>query len=412
MTRSADVVVVGAGIIGSSIAHQLARHGAGAVVALDKGAGPAEGSTGASSSICRCRYTYSEVVRLAFHGQEAYGNWPAFTGLGKPRSGLHRLGVLWLMGETVEKVGADVDKLSGEGVKAEAIGPDRLTDLFPSLSTCSAPFDLTGETEHVCVPGDAFLYESDGGYADPVGANQDLIEAARNLGASTEFNSRVVAVTKVGDRVTGVRLSDGTEISAGLVINAAGPWCNQLNAMAGAGLRWTLSPTRIQTVYRPWPSDLGQIPVGADASTGIYFRPESAGQQVLIGSVLAEDEEEVVDDPDDFKRVPDPGFIEMKLAAFHHRVPALEARGTVSGVAGLYTINREDVHPVVGPSGVDGLWVANGFSGHGFKLAPAIGSMVAQAVTGTSIDFDTDVPIGFFSVDREPLDLAVKHVLA
>jgi glycine/D-amino acid oxidase-like deaminating enzyme len=165
-------------------------------------------------------------------------------------------------------------------------------------------------------------------------------------------------------------------------------------------------------VYRSWPSDLGQIPVGADASTGIYFRPESAGQQVLIGSVLAEDEEEVVDDPDDFKRVPDPGFTEMKLAAFHHRVPALEPRGNVSGVAGLYTINREDVHPVVGPSGVDGFWVANGFSGHGFKLAPGIGSMVAQAVTGNSIDFDTDVPIGFFSVDREPLDLAVKHVLA
>jgi glycine/D-amino acid oxidase-like deaminating enzyme len=84
----------------------------------------------------------------------------------------------------------------------------------------------------------------------------------------------------------------------------------------------------------------------------------------------------------------------------------------VSGVAGLYTINREDVHPVVGPTGVDGFWVANGFSGHGFKLAPSVGSMVAQEVTGTSIEFDTDVPISFFSVDREPIDLAVKHVLA
>jgi glycine/D-amino acid oxidase-like deaminating enzyme len=61
---------------------------------------------------------------------------------------------------------------------------------------------------------------------------------------------------------------------------------------------------------------------------------------------------------------------------------------------------------------VDGFWVANGFSGHGFKLAPAIGSMVAQAVTGTRLEFDTDVPISFFSVDREPIDLAVKHVLA
>jgi glycine/D-amino acid oxidase-like deaminating enzyme len=412
MIPTVDVIVVGAGIIGSSIAYQLARHGIEDVIVVDKGAGPAEGSTGASSSICRCRYTHPEVVRLAYHGQEAYGNWAAFTGLDSPRSGLHRVGVLWLMGETPKKVAADVDKLTGEGVKAESLGADQVTALFPSVSTCSAPFDMTGETEHVCVPGDAFLYENDGGYAEPVGANQDLVEATRRLGGVVEFDSRVVAVLKEGDRVTGVRLADGTEISAGLVVNAAGPWCNQLNAMAGADLRWTLTPTRIQTVYRSWPSDLGPLPVGADSSTGIYFRPESGGQQVLIGSVLAEDEEEVVDDPDDFKRVPDADFTEMKLAAFHHRVPALEARGTVTGVAGLYTVNREDVHPVVGPTDVEALWVANGFSGHGFKLAPAVGSMVAQAVTGTSIEFDTDVPMAYFSVEREPIDLAVKHVLA
>lgn len=412
MKRTADVVVVGSGIIGASIAFQLTRHGAGSVVALDKGLGPAEGSTGASSSICRCRYTHPEVVRLAFHGQEAYGNWAEFTGLDRPRSGLHRVGVLWMMGESEQTVEADAGKLAREGVKAEAVGPEQVIDLFPSLSTCAVPFDLTGEREHECTPGEAFLYESLGGYVDPVGANQDLIEATRRGGGSVEFSSQVTGVMKANGRVTGVTLSDGSEISAGLVVNAAGPWCNQLNAMAGAELRWTLTPTRIQTVYRSWPSELGPIPVGADATTGIYFRPETGGQQVLIGSVLAEDEEEIVDDPDHYKRVPDAGFTEMKLAAFHHRVPGLEARGGISGVAGLYTINREDVHPVVGPSGVDGLWVANGFSGHGFKLAPSIGSMMAQAVTGTSLEFDTDVPMSFLSVDRQPIAVAVKNVLA
>jgi glycine/D-amino acid oxidase-like deaminating enzyme len=410
--RTADVVVVGAGIIGSSIAFQLARHGAGTVVALDKGIGPAEGSTGASSSICRCRYTHPEVVRLAFHGQEAYGNWSEFTGLDRPRSGLNRVGVLWLMGESRETVGSNAAKLTGQGVAAESIGPEDVVDLFPSLSTCAVPFDLSSEVEHVCSPGEAFLYEELGGYVDPVGANQDLIDATRRLGGAIEFDTRVTRVMRDNGRVTGVTLADGREISAGLVVNAAGPWCNQLNAMAGADLRWTLTPTRIQTVYRSWPSDLGPIPVGADATTGIYFRPETGGQQVLIGSVLAEDEEEVVDDPDDYKRAPDAGFTEMKLAALHHRVPGLEARGGVSGVAGLYTINREDVHPIVGPSGVDGFWVANGFSGHGFKLAPSIGSMVAQAVTGTSIEFDTDVPMSFLAVDRDPIDVAVKNVLA
>jgi glycine/D-amino acid oxidase-like deaminating enzyme len=182
-----------------------------------------------------------------------------------------------MMGETRETVDADAGKLAGEGVKAEAVGPEDVVEMFPSLSTCAVPFDLTGEIEHECAPGEAFLYESLGGYVEPVGANQDLIEASRRGGASVEFNSRVTGVTRANGRVTGVELSDGTEISAGLVINAAGPWCNQLNAMAGADLRWTLTPTRIQTVYRSWPADLGPIPVGADATTGIYFRPETAG---------------------------------------------------------------------------------------------------------------------------------------
>ena len=274
------------------------------------------------------------------------------------------------------------------------------------------PFDLTGEIEHECAPGEAFLYERLGGYAEPVGANQDLIEATRRLGGSVEFNSRVVDVLKENGRVSGVRLEDGTEITADLVVNAAGPWCNQLNAMAGAELRWTLTPTRIQTVYRSWPQDLGPIPVGADASTGIYFRPETGGQQVLVGSVLAEDEEEVIEDPDDYKRVPDAGFTEIETGRFPSSRPRPGGPGGVSGIAGLYTINREDVHPVVGPSGVDGLWVANGFSGHGFKLAPSIGSLVAQSYTGTSIEFDTDVPMSFLAVDREPIDVAVKNVLA
>jgi glycine/D-amino acid oxidase-like deaminating enzyme len=408
---AADVVVVGSGIIGASIAFQLARRGV-SVIALDKGQGPAEGSTGASSSICRCRYTNPEVVRLAFHGQQAYGNWAEFTGLNETRSGLQRVGVIWMMGETTEKVEQDVAKLVSQGVDAELLGPDDVTSRFPALSNCAAPFDMTGEIEHVCEPGEAYLYEAAGGYADPVGANQDLIEATRARGGEVRFRSEVTGIKRSGDKVSGVALADGDVIEADLVVNAAGPWCNRLNEMAGVDLRWTLTPTRVQTVYRPWPSELGPIPVGADSSTGIYFRPESGGQQVLIGSVRAEDEEEVVDDPDNFKRMPDADFTQMKLAAFHHRIPALEARGNTSGIAGLYTVNREDVHPILGPTGLDGFWVANGFSGHGFKLAPAVGSMIAQAVSGSSVDFDTDVPMRFLAADREPIDVAAKNVLA
>jgi glycine/D-amino acid oxidase-like deaminating enzyme len=412
LRRTADLVVVGGGIIGSSIALQLAVHDAGSIVLVDKGAGPGEGSTGSSSSITRCRYTYPEVIRLAHHGQRAFANWQEFTGIASPRAGLVTTGILWMMAESLSKTTGDVGRLRAEGVTAEVLDATEVLARFPMLATCGEVVDFSGEVDHVCVPGESFLYEPTAGYVDPVAANQDLLEGARALGVATEFSSEVVGLEARNGRVEGVVLGHGDVISAGLVMNAAGPWCNALNAMAGWDHRWTLTPTRIQTVYRDWPEDLGRIPGGADSSTGIYFRPDSAWRRIMVGSVREEDEMEVVDDPDHFKRSPDAAFTERALASLHHRVPGLEPRGGVSGIAGLYTINREDVHPIVGPSGVDGFWVANGFSGHGFKLAPSIGSLVAQAVTGRTVADDTDVPIDFFSADREPIALDVKHVLA
>lgn len=412
MRRTADLVIVGGGIIGSSIALQLAVHDAGSIVLLDKGAGPGEGSTGSSSSITRCRYTHPEVIRLAMHGQSAYSGWAEFTGLASPRARLVTTGLLWMMGETVTKTTVDAERLRAAGVPADVVDEAGVIDRFPMLATCGVPVDLSGEVDHVCAPGGSFLYEPTAGYVDPVAANQDLLEAARARGVGVEFSSEVVGLETRGGRVEGVVMKGGDVISSGVVINAAGPWCNALNAMAGWEHRWTLTPTRIQTVYRDWPAELGQVPGVADSSTGIYLRPDSGGTRILVGSVREEDELEVVDDPDDFKQAPDAAFTERILASLHHRIPALEPRGSVSGIAGLYTINREDVHPVVGPSAVDGFWVANGFSGHGFKLAPSIGSLVAQAVTGRTTAGDTDVPIDFFAAGRDPIAMDVRNVLA
>jgi glycine/D-amino acid oxidase-like deaminating enzyme len=412
VTDTADVVVVGGGIVGASIGFQIARRSDLRVVVLDKGAGPAEGSTGASSSICRCRYTHPQVVRLALHGQRAYREWPAFTGLADPVNRYVRTGVAWIFDEDPAGVGADAARLAGQGVAVSVLDPEGLAARYPALSACVAPFDLTGEVEHECRPFRTVLVEDDGGYADPAGADADLLEALRREGGEVRFRAAVGGVRHSAGRVIGVDLAGGEGIDAGLVINAAGPWCNRLNALAGADLAWTLEPTRVQVAYRDWPADLGPLPVGADSSTGIYFRPDANGARVLFGSVLPEDEEEVVADPDDYNRAADASFRDLKVHALHHRVPGLAHRGGVTGIAGLYTINRQDVHPVVGPSGVEGWWVANGFSGHGFKLAPMIGSMVAKAITGTEAEYDTDVPMSLFAVDREPIVVGTKAVLA
>ena len=166
-------------------------------------------------------------------------------------------------------------------------------------------------------------------------------------------------------------------------------------------------------LYRDRPPELrGDIPVTVDMEGGIYFRTQNRGQQLIVGSVLEQDERETVADPDQFDRDADEDFRLVKLHILHHRLPDLPQRGKVLGSCGLYTVNRNDVHPLVGPTEIDGFWVANGFSGHGFKLAPAIGAMVANAITGSRLVTDTSIPMSFFSIDREPIQIESKSVLA
>jgi glycine/D-amino acid oxidase-like deaminating enzyme len=162
----------------------------------------------------------------------------------------------------------------------------------------------------------------------------------------------------------------------------------------------------------PSPFRGGHIPVVADIDGGIYFRTQNRGQQIVVGSVLEEDEREHVADPDNYQTLHDDDFQHEKLHLLHHRIPALPNYGTVRGYCGLYTTNMDDMHPILGPTVLDGFWAANGFSGHGFKLAPAIGAMLARAITGETTDFDTDVPLSFLAVDREPIAVDAKNVLA
>jgi sarcosine oxidase, subunit beta len=405
--ETADIVVVGAGIIGSSIAFQLARRSSDRIIVLDKAAGPSEGSTGASSAVVRTFYTQPSVVKLALGGQEAYHNWSDFTGIAHPANRFTRTGVLWILGFTTATAEAATTRLTSQGVHASVLDADDIRDRFPSVSTCDVPFDLTGQTPHECVDLEAAVFEHDGGYADPTGANRDLLDAARRKGVDVRFRSQVTRVYTDGGKVTGIETADGTRIDAGLVINAAGPWCNRLNALAGVEFGWPLTPTRVQVVYRTMGEQIGPLPVTADHD--IYLRPD--GAQILFGSVLPEDERETAN-PDDYRTSVDAAFKDTKIHALHHRIPTLPHRGTVTGIAGPYTINHRDVHPVLGPTALDGWWLANGFSGHGFKLAPMIGSMVAQAITGTTASYDTDVPLSFLGIDRAPLSVDHKGVLA
>ena len=409
---TADVVIIGGGIIGMSVAYQIARRSMLSVVVLDKGIGLGEGSTGSSSAITRQRYTMAESVRIARDGNTVWKNWSDYTGLTDPIGKLHDIGVLWMMDDDPIAVRADAARLQGERVDAVAISASELHGLFPGVSACMVPFDLSGDTEHVCRDGELFLLERDTGFFDATGALADIATAARAAGVDVRMRSDVVGIEATAGRISGVQLADGSRISTGLAVNAAGPWCNAINDMVGLETPWSLIPTRVQVGYRDLPSSVpGPIPVIGDAPGGIYFRPEAGAGQIIYGSVLEEDEMEEVD-PDNFRDAADRSFIDTKVYALHHRLPDLPYTGRPDGMAGLYTVNRQDVLPVVGPTAIEGYAVVNGFSGHGFKESQMIGSMMAQWITGERATFDTDVPMSFFSVDRDPVEIEDHTVLA
>ena len=414
----ADVVIVGAGIIGLSIAHQIARRDPRTIVVLEKALNVGEGSTGASCAILRQRYTHPEAITVARDGLHAHRNWARYTGVAEPRARFHHTGVLWMMAETAAAIEHSRGVMAGLGIGVEVLPAGEVRERFPALSTCNRPFDLTGETEHECADHPAFLFETESGFFDPVSATQDLLEAVRARGVDVRLRTKVTGIRTDGGKISGVDLADGTGIDTPIVVNAAGPWAPRVARMAGFDYKthgWTIRPIRAQVIYREWPRDAvaGPLPVVADSSGGIYFRPEAGGQQILVGSIREEDEQEVVEDPDVFNGNIDAAFRDVKIHALHHRIPSLPYRGQITGVSGMYDMNLEDVHPVIGPTPLEGFIVANGFSGHGFKESPSVGSMVARFITGADRDeWDTAAPMEFFSIERSPIVLTEKAVLA
>ena len=410
--NSADIILIGAGIIGLSTAYQIARRSKLKITVLEQGGELGLGSSGASSAICRHRYSRNEMVELARDGILAYRNWQVFTGLSAPRASYHQDGIVWINDAGPDWAGREASRLRNLSIEAEVLSNNELLSRFPAMSPCLISPDLETGKEHTCTAGEGFLFEPQGGYFEPVDALHDLRDAALREGVTIQLNTPVSDILVSAGKVKGVRTADENKIECDVVFNTTGPWCNRILAPLGLAESWPLKPTRIQVLHIDRPPELvGKIPICCDSVSGVYFREQNGGQQIVIGSAREEDEREVVD-PDDYNTWVDDDFKAARLHGFKHRFPALPQNLNVMGYTGLYTVNQADVHPVVGESPVKGLWLANGFSGHGFKIAPAIGSLLARQLTGEQADFDTTVPAAFLDFNRQPLDVDVKSVLA
>jgi len=400
--KTFDAIVIGGGIIGVSSAYQLVRRGL-RVAILEKGPHVASGSTGQSSAVVRQRYANIEVVQLAHASLQMFQNWCERLELKENRSGFSAVGVVWLADAASEECAHAVRQFERVGAKGGILDVRELQNRYPSLNFCDQALDMTG-IAHDCTDLRTVFWEPEAGFADPQGTTEDLLQAGRAKGVELFVRHEVTRIEPAAaGGFRGVYCTNGEVFGCNLLLNASGPWCQRISQMVGVTLPMNLRPTRVQIAQRDRPSDVvGEIPVFVSAADQIYGRPEANGQQFIVGSIAPEDESEEVDDPDNFDTDASQEFREQIMHKLHHRF-AMSSRGTVRGYAGLYTVNTDDWHPIIDAVGPQGFFVANGFSGHGFKLGPSIGCLIARMMTGVELSDDPPVDVRYFAADRKPL---------
>jgi glycine/D-amino acid oxidase-like deaminating enzyme len=357
---TADVVIIGGGVIGVAIAFHLARAGVRQVVVLERkflGAG----GTGRSVGIIRQLYPSVEATRMVLRSLDVYRHFDEAVG---GNSGYVGCGALIGVGPSMRpQLEATLTRQRALGVRAELLAPAEAVRIEPRID----PSSLAG-----------VVYEPDSGYADPSGVTLAYAAAARRLGVAVEQGVEVTRILTRADRVAGVATAGGDVITAPVVVNAAGLWSPRLAALAEIDLPIVIGRHPVFVVER----DAGFGPphvVFLDLAGGTYVRPETGGL-TLTGS-LTDDETRHPMDPDLLGS--EVGFSEATeaLERTSRAVPRLAEARYRQGYAGAFDITP-DWMPILDQSLLGGFWIAAGMSGHGFKLAPAIGEMLAALITG------------------------------
>ncbi len=374
-SATADVVVIGGGVNGTSIAMHLARMGAGKVVLVEKGH-LAGGATGRSGAMVREHYLHPTLVRMATESREIFQNFGDAVG-GDPR--FIQGGRILMFPERDEPaVRANVEMNRDLGVNIETLTPVDLAGMVPQASM-----------EEITIG----TYEPDAGHADPVATTYAYAERARDYGAEIHTQTPVLGLVTSSGKISGVETVSGT-IETSTVVAAVGPWCHKLGATVGESL--PVTPIRVQMVHMRRPPPLENLNTNiVDYSTGAYFRTYSDYDTVIGGEAL-EDLMEVAN-PDAFGLNADHDVITRFWERAKLRFPEFQDAICRGGYGSLYDMTP-DGNPILDRSQtVEGLYWAVGFSGHGFKLSPVVGRMVAELVLrGES----SDHPVGQFRSTR------------
>ena len=374
----ADVVIVGGGIIGASIAFHLATRGVRDVVVLERDQ-LGSGSTGRNAGGVRLQFSTEINVRLSLRSLPRIENFAAEMGV-DPQ--LRQVGYLFLITEE-----RDVAPFEGSlamwtrlGVPAERLDAAGVRQLFPELFLDDLRF--------------ATFCARDG-YCDPSSLLNGYVAQAKVKGARFRQHEPAIGITRVGDRVTAVRTAKG-EIACGTVVNAAGAWGADVGRLAGIEL--PIRPLRRQIfVTDSVPGLDREFPLTVEFASSLYFYRESGG--VLMGMA----------DPTDgpgFDASVNWDFLPTLVERALYRLPILEQAKVKTGWAGFYE-DTPDKHPILGAiPGVDGFLCAAGFSGHGIMHAPAAGEAIAELIVDGRTSFDI-TPLAYDRFRRG--DLIKEH---
>ena len=375
MTTTAETIIIGGGVMGCSIAYNLAAKGMTGILLLERDV-LGSGSTGRSTALVHTHYSTAVLARMAWHSLHVFRNFQEVVG---GRCGFTETGHLVFAGIADHgHTRARVALQQEAGIETSIINQRDAAEIAPGfqLDDCAA-----------------IVYEPLSGYADASGTALAYASRARQLGVSIELRSPAEGLEITGGKISAVLTHNG-RVSTQRVIVAAGAWTKSFLARDGISLPLEVTRHEVAAFKRP-SAGSDNLPGVSDMINQIYFRPEAGGLLLVGGGGLGETRE-TVEDPAIYSHRPTQRSIGSVWTRLAKRIPIMEKAEYTTGFAGLYT-STPDRHPIMdGVAGIEGLFLCAGFSGHGFKLAPAVGVTMAELV----IDGRSS------SIDISPLRLA------
>ncbi len=423
MTKTADAIIIGAGIIGTAIAFELAKSGW-KTLSLDRNTQVGHGSTSGSCAIIRTHYSTFDGTVFAWEAYHYWPDWADYLGLPKGHDLARYIetGCLVMKTEANGYLQKHIENCRLVDCPLEEWPAEKIVERLPiySLESFAPPRTMDdadfGKSNGGQITGGVFWPKT--GYVnDPALSAQNLADAARLQGASFQTGAEVVEILRSDSKVSGVRLADGDEIHAPVVINVAGPASAKINGMAGVLGDMTIKtrPLRQEVVHVPAPDGFdfeNEGMIVSDSDIACYCRPEH-GNNILIGSEDPEcDPHQWVENDNDYDR----NFTDQwttQAMRYGQRVPSLGIPQKTRGVVDLYDASTDWI-PVYDKSQLPGFYMACGTSGNQYKNAPIAGKMMASLIeyceNGGDHDakphrfnlpyINRDIDVGFYSRKR------------